>query len=81
MGGRIRNLGKLYILQLVVCVCTNELMSPSGISLCRSAMIQTGLSRDMDGQCRESQLRTELQQNCNSYPENFQGKVQQRPEV
>lgn len=83
MDGRLRTLGKPYVLQLAeqVRMRTNESMRPSGSSMRRSAMTSAGLSRDIDGERWLSQLSTQLQQICYSYPENFQGNIPQPPEV
>lgn len=72
-----------YALQLVeqVHVRNNKYTSSSCISQCNSEMIQVGISKDRDGEWRESQLRTDLLQICSPYLKLFQGQIPQSPEV
>lgn len=60
---------------------TNKSMSSSSIWLFKSAMRQTGVSSEIYGQWRVSQLGIELQQTLYSYPENFQGQMPKPPNV
>lgn len=62
VAGRLRNLGKLYLLELVeqVRVRINKLEKPSSAPIFRVSMIHAGLSMDLDGNWRISQLRSEI---------------------
>ena len=82
VGGKLRNLGKQYLLGLADGVRTrvNRRVHENGVSVVRRAMIQAGLAKDLDGVWRVDQLRQELQQVIALYPANFAGVDPEEPE-
>ena len=59
----------------------NASIRADGTSIVRHAMIESGLSIDLDGYRKVEQLRTELRRMIENYPENFGGLVSNPPNV
>ena len=59
----------------------NQRADENGTSIVRCAMIEAGLSRDLDGIWGVEQLITELQQIILEYPEKFGDQITQQPQI
>ncbi len=74
-SGQLPNPGKKYFLNLAAesLRAVNAQRDEKFINFARKAMIRCGLSKDIDGHWRVSQLSKELQMIAQKYPEHFAG--------
>jgi hypothetical protein len=78
-SGKLKNPGKHYFLELARDSVreANKMLDKNGLNSARKSMIRCGLSLDVDGVWKVSQLLPNLQELIRKYPENFNG---QNPE-
>lgn len=81
-GRKLCKFGKEYILRLCIEVLgkVNNMVGPTGQSVVREAMIQAGISLDINGHWHVEKLCSELQIIVQKYSENFQGIVAVPPD-
>ena len=79
--GKFRNLRKRNILELAENVrnTVNASARADSTSIVRHSMIESRLSKDINRYWKFGQLRRELQQIIDEYPENFGGLVPDQP--
>lgn len=74
-SGMLAQPGRRFFLKLAAdsVRAVNSQRDKNGLTYARKAMIQCGLSKDVDGVWKVSQLRQELQNICRKYAANFNG--------